>query len=244
MTVEELLAALEQQEGGAEMIGVVKFLAGEITKKNNEAKNLRTRLKATEENVTAVNGKFSKVAEFLGLEEDAEDVEAALEALKAKQSEKKPGGDPGNPQTSQELAQLTSQLNQLQRDLKKISTEKETFAQTAAQEKAKRMELLRDSALKTALANGKAIKPDLLAKILQSNIKTLDDGSEGFVFVADDGNEVTIDEGVKSFLDTNPDFVTNGSRPGAGSGGGGVTKEPDFDNMSQADYVKWRETQK
>jgi len=236
MTLEELLAALEQQENGAEMVGVVKSLAGEITKKNNEAANLRKRAKTAEDSITALNDNFSKVATFIGLdlEDENTDLDTALEAYKQKQAQiQDPNGGKGQP--SPEVAKLTSDLAQLQRDMKKLSTEKETFAQTAAQEKAKRIELLRDAALQKELANGKAVKPDLLAKILQSNIKLVEDGSDSFVFIADDGSEVTVQEGVKSFLDTNPDFVINSGRPGSGSGGAGG-KEITLDNLSPEEY--------
>lgn len=241
MTLEELLALLEQQENGAEMAGVVKSLAGEITKKNNEAKNLRDRAKKAEDSISALNDRFSKLATFIGLDlEDEEvDLDEALEALKQKQAQD-PNGGKGQP--SPEIAQLTTQLNQLQREIKKLTTEKDTFATNAATERTKRIDLLRDAALQKSLASGKAIKPDLVAKILQGNIKLVEDGSDSFVFTADDGREVTVEEGVKSFLDSNPDFVINSQRPGSGSGGASG-QVSDLDKMTPEEYRKWRAKQ-
>jgi len=241
MDLNELTTKLEGIEGGEEMAAFVKSLADDNKKKNNEAKNLRDRSKKAEADIVALTEKFTKVASFVGLEDDTEDLENALEALKQKQVQLKADGTKGQP--NPELAAVTSQLNQLQRDLKKITQEKDTFAKNAEQEKNKRIELMRDSVLQKALSEGKAVKPSQLSKLLRDNIKIADDGSESFVFTADDGNELTVQEGVKSFLEANPEFVLNGSNPGAGSGANGG-KTLDFDNMSQEQYKKWRETQK
>lgn len=124
--------------------------------------------------------------------------------------------------------------------MKKISDDKSTFEKAASVEKGKRQEVLRDSAIQKALVAGKAVKPDRLAKMLTGSIKISDDDS--MVFVGDDGTEVTVEEGVKSFLTDNPEFVVNSQQPGAGGGGSGG-KQPDFSNMTQADYVKWRQSQ-
>lgn len=235
-SLEEITKALEGLEEGADFIAGLQSLTGEIKKKNNEAQNLRTRLKTTEDNITAVNDKFSKVAAFIGLEDEVEDIEAALEALKQKQAD---GGKKGQPVP--EVAELTSQLNQLKRDMKKLSEDKSTFEKVAGEEKNKRQSVLRDLALQKALVAGKAIKPDRLAKMLVGNIKIAED--DAMIFISDDGTEVTVEEGVKSFLTENPEFVINAQNPGGG-GGGGNGKQPDFNNMSQAEYVKWRQQQK
>lgn len=236
-TLEEITKALEGLEDGTEFIAGLKTLSEEIGKKNREAQGLRTRLKTAEDSIGTVNGKFSKVAAFIGLEDEAEDLEAALEALKEKQIA---AGGKGS-KSAPEIAELTSQLNQLKRDMKKISDDKVGFEKAAGEEKAKRHTVLRDLALRNALEAGKAVKPQRLTKMLVNNVKIMDDDS--LIFVNDDGSEVTIDEGVKSFLTENPEFVVNPQNPGAG-GGGGNGKQPDFNNMSQADYVKWRSEQK
>lgn len=233
-TLEEILKALEGLDDGAEYVSGLKTLSEEIGKKNREAQNLRTRLKTAEDSIGAVNSKFSKVAQFIGLEDEVEDLEAALEALKSKKDTK-------DGKSAPEIAELTSQLNQLKRDMKKLSDDKVTFEKTANEEKAKRHTVLRDLALRNALEAGKAVKPQRLTKMLVNNVKIMDDDS--LIFVNDDGSEVTVDEGVKSFLTENPEFVVNPQNPGAG-GGGGNGKQPDFNNMSQADYVKWRSEQK
>ena len=106
-TLEEIIKAVEGLDEGAEFVAGLQVLSGEIKKKNSEAQNLRTRLKTAEDSISAVNGKFSKVAAFIGLEEEAEDLEVALEALKAKQ--KAGGGKEGG---SPEIAELTSKLAQ------------------------------------------------------------------------------------------------------------------------------------
>jgi len=214
MDVKQLLAALEAIENGVEMAGVVKSLADEVGKKNREAKNLRDRAKKAESRVIMLNDRFSKVAAFIGLEEGTDDLDSALEALKLKQPQ---AGD-GKGQPSPAIMWLMNQISQLQRELKKLSIEREAFAHTAAHEKAMRIDVLRDLALQQALRNGKAVSPNLLAKILQNSVKQADDSSESFVFVKDNGEELTIDEGVKSFLDANPEFIASGGRPGTSSG--------------------------
>jgi len=239
-TLEEITKALEGLEEGTEFVAGIKSLADEIGKKNREAQNLRTRLKTAEESIESVNGKFSKVAQFIGLEDEIEDIEAALEALKNKKEEGK-GAEGQDGKKSPEVAELTSQLNQLKRDLKKISDDKSTFEKVASEEKIKRQSVLRDLALQKALVAGKAVKPDRLAKVLVGNIKISDDDT--MIFISDDGTEVTIDEGVKSFLTENPEFVINAQNPGAGGGGSNGGKQPDFNSMSQADYIKWRQQQ-
>lgn len=234
-TLEEIIKAVEGLDDGAEFVAGLQVLSGEIKKKNNEAQNLRTRLKTAEDSIAAVNGKFSKVSAFIGLEDEAEDLEAALEALKTKQK------TPGKGDSSPEIAELTSKLAQLTRDMKKISDDKSLFEKTAGEEKAKRHTVIRDLALRNALEAGKAVKPKNIAKMLVNNVKIGDDDS--LIFTQDDGTEVTVDEGVKSFLTENPEFVVNGQNPGGGGGGAGG-KQPDFNNMSQAEYQKWRSEQK
>ncbi|MBP2629883.1 MAG: hypothetical protein H6Q70_511 [Firmicutes bacterium] len=243
MNFEELITKLEAEGGNEDLIKSLKESQGEVKKKNSENQGLRNRAKKAEEDKAKLAAKLKKLSEYSGIETDLPDDEAeleeALEALKEAKEAAKAGGAKN---TSPEVAALTSKIKETDRALKKLQEENNTYKTLAAQEKSKRIDMMRDSVLQEALAEGKAVKPSQLSKLLKDNIKIADDGSESFVFTADDGNELTVKEGVKSFLEANPEFVMNSSNPGAGSGANG--KNIDVENMTQEQYKKWRATQK
>lgn len=213
MTLEELLKALEAAENGSEMTEVVKGLQAEITKKNNEAKNLRERLKASETDSAALKGRFEKVASHIGLNlEEGIELEEAL----AKFDEARKGSPSGDPK---ELVELRSDIQRMKRELEKIQKEKDKAAEIAVQERDRRIKTDRDRKLSEALSSAKAISPNKLVRLLADNVKILDDDS--MVFIGEDGEELDLKEGVTAFLKDNPEFVMNDQRAGGGSGGGG-----------------------
>lgn len=243
MDLDAILAALGAMENGEEMATFVKSLAGDITKKNNEAKNLRTRAKTAEDNITALSDKLTKLATVIGLDlEDQElDLDTALEAYKQKLTQQDPNGGKGQP--SPELAQVTGQLNQLQRDLKRLTSENEVNKQSAQQEKQLRINLMRDNVLQSELIKSKVLEPDVLMDALKGRIKHLEDeGKIEFFLPGSDGTDLTVSEGIKAYLEAHPNQVANDSRPGSGSGGAGG-KEVDPNGMSPEAYRAWRAKQ-
>lgn len=233
-TLEEIMAALQALDDGAEFVAGLRSITEDAGKKTKTLRELSNQLKNSETTIKALTDKYGKIAGFVGLQDEVEDLDAALEEIRKKQST---GGKPSAP----EIAELTSKINELQRNVKKLTDEKGSFEKAASEERAKRQTMIRDTALRNALEKAEALNPQITSRLLVSNIKVLDDDSQ--VFIADDGTEVTIDEGVNSFLEKYPMYKVNGQVPGAGSGGGSG-KTPDFNNMSMEDYKKYRTTQK
>lgn len=213
MTIEELLKALEAMDKGNEMTEVVKGLQAEVTKKNSEAKNLRERMKAAESALEASKDILKKVTAKVGLDLSAEeDVDEALAALSKKQQEAGPAGG-----ESKELTDLRLDMQRMKRDFEKMQKAKELSDQAASAEREKRIATEKARRLTDALTAEKAISPSKLVKLLEGSVKVLDDDT--LIYVAEDGSEVELKEGVASFLKANPEFVANSQIPGSGGGG-------------------------
>ncbi|TWH48547.1 hypothetical protein [Sporomusa sp. KB1] len=219
MTLEELLAALAKLPEGSKFAEALKAIIAakeaELNQKGNQYKTLTKTLQGTEEKFKKATERLEKFHDHTGVADDVEDLEAALADLKAKQEEALKNGGKGAP----EIAQLQGEIAKLRRDLKKATDAQLTFEKTATEERAKRHNSERNRELLAALTEHKAIKPDQLLKILSDKVKITDDDS--VVFVKDDGDEIKVSDGVKAWLDTNPEFLANNQNPGAGSGGGG-----------------------
>lgn len=232
---EDILALFKTLEGGGEdYIAGFNSILAEGAKTAKTVTELETKLQDYEGKVGSLTDRYNKVADFVGLQDGVEDVEAALAELKKQKAE-------GDKTLGPQITELTSQLNEMKRNLKKITDEKANSEKIAGEERAKRHSMIRDMELRNALEEGKAVKPSITARLLMNNVKVLDD--DRIIFVGDDGAEVTVSEGVKSFLSNNPEYVINSQNPGGG-GGGGPMGEVDFDKMSHADYRAWREKQK
>lgn len=178
----------------------------EVGKRNRENKNLRDRLKASEEGSVSAKAKLETILAKLGLDADseAEVVESAIEKMVS--------GKGGN----ESVAALQKRLDRLERERK---TERERLEAETKSERAKRHEILRTKELQDALAANKATSPDQLAKLLLTMTKVRED-DDAILFVNEKGEEVSVKDGVKSYLDAYPAFRLNDQRGGAGSGGG------------------------
>lgn len=217
VTYADALKKLEELDGGAEFAEAVK---GELTKKNNEAQNLRTAKKAIEDKVKAVYGVFD-----LSDSASPEDIKEALEAKISEASK-----SPDNPE-----------LKQLQKQMQKLTGELDTWKQNASQEKQKRIEAITTQSIQDALVANKAIKPGVLVNVLKNSVKVGDD--EGLVFVAADGSEVSINDGIKGWLESNPEFVLSEQRPGSGGsadGGHASYAYSSVENMDVGAYAAAR----
>ena len=216
MTFAEVMAKLAAQEGGEDMVAAI---TAETTKKNKEAEGLRTRAKTAETALKAATDNYKTMLKTIGVADEdaaAEDfsVDDALEAYVNKAGEGK-----GKAKDSPEFIEMSRNFKNLQRQVEKLSKENGEFKTSAETERAQRHDMLKKTALRTALEAGKAIKPDFLADALAGKVKVGDDGK--VYYMADDGAEVGVDEGVKGWLAANPDLVVNPNGAGAGSAGGG-----------------------
>ncbi|VBB05576.1 Hypothetical protein LUCI_0786 [Lucifera butyrica] len=220
MNLEELLKALGLLPEGQKFVEAIKTILavkdGEVAKKSNQYKTLTQTLKETEDKLKTVTGHLTKFYDHTGIDDTAEDLDAALEEYIKGITSGKGDGKP-----APEIAQLQKDLAKLQRELKK-SIEAQTAAEKKAEEEtAKRQTSEKNRVLLAALTENKAIKPDQLLKILSDRLKVTDDDS--VVFVKEDGEEIKVQDGVKSYLDANPEFMQNYQNPGGGSGGGSST---------------------
>lgn len=229
MTFAEAMAKLAEMEGGEEL---VKAIQAETNKKNKEAEGLRKRAKTAEEAVTALKEQRRDMLLAIGLtEEDADkedfSLDDALEAFTNKSGGKGKGKD------DPEFAEMAKNLKNLQRQIDKLTKESTEFKQAAESERGKRHDTMKNQALLAALAAGNALKPDFLAGALVGKVKVGDDDT--LVFVKDDGDEVPVNDGVKSWLEANPDLVRNPNSAGAGSTGAGGKKDQAADAKAFAE---------
>ena len=219
MTIAEVLARLSELEGGDEL---VKAIQAELSKKNKEAEGLRKRAKTAEEALSKLKEQRKDFLHAIGVsEEDAynEDfsLDDALEAFVNKSGGKGKGKD------DPEFAEMAKNIKNLQRQIEKLTKESAEFKQAAETERSKRHEAMKNQSLLAALTAGNALKPDFLAAALASKVKVNDDDT--LVFIKDDGEEVPVNEGVKSWLEENPDLVRNPNSAGAGSTGASGKKD-------------------
>lgn len=219
-TIDELLKALEANENGAELAEVVKGLQNELSKKNNEAKNLRERAKNSESSNVATTERLNKLLAREGIElGDDDDFDGVLDAHYAQKTAPAEQAAAPTAETSKELASLRADMAKLTREMEKYKRAAEESAKSAAEEKSRRITAQRDRQIIDALTKGKAITPSMTAKIFNDRVRMLDD--ESLVCIGEDGNDVTLDEGVAQFLKEYPQFAENYQLAGSGSGGRG-----------------------
>jgi hypothetical protein len=187
-TFEDALSALNGLEGGSELVEAVKSHVG---KSNNEAKNLRDRLKTTSD-------RLKKVSDFVGVDPELDDIDGALEDAK----KKIPNPD-----------KYENEIKKVRADLDKVLKERDD-------ERSKRQKSEVNSALTQLLTENKVL-PTVskgLNDVLSMRVKISEDGKP--VYVADDGSEIAVADGVKAYLAANPGFVSNDQKGGAGGKGG------------------------
>ena len=223
-SISDALAALEGLEGGEELVQAVQ---AELSKKNNEAKNLRDRSKGAETKQAETLAKLQKVATSLGIDLEAEDFDGVLEGqkivvedLKKELIVAKTQGDQSKQEEIRkaltEAQEAKDQTAKLQKELDKRAKEVADVTGKYTTEKDKRIAILKTQGLTQALAEAKAVKPSVISKMLLPNVK-VDETSDELLFVDEKGAEVSLSEGVKAFLGANPEFVVNVQNPGAGT---------------------------
>lgn len=238
MTLEEMIAK-SREEGREEEAVALETMFAKQKKTNDESASLRRRLREQEEATNKTKLTMNALMTHLGLSVDDESqadestIAAKIDELKTQKKAASKDGSSDNV-----VAELNAKINESQRQLKQLQKEAVDNKSMAEAEKQKRISYMRENAITKELVANNAIKPQLLSKIVEGNIK-LDESGEGFLYATESG-DVPLSEGIKSFLETNPDFVSNPGRPGSGSSYGGKVKMLDVENMSQEEYNKCR----
>ena len=213
MGIEELIKALGLDEANAAVLR--KFVAekdGEILKKTTDLTVLKAKNKGDSSKVKELEQKLEAVYDTLGIDEDTEDIEEAIEsALKGKSN------DPA----------LQKQINKLKT---KIADQEKDFNAKFTEERNKRFDNMKRSALLEALSANDADDPNLLVDMLLNKIVVNED-DESMTF--NDDKNSKIGDYVKEFLTAHPKLVTNNQNSGAGSlfngsAKGGKSEETDF----------------
>jgi hypothetical protein len=204
-TREELLEFLKKQPGGERFVATVEAIEtayrSEIDRKTQDNKTIRTKLTETEKNLKTVQENYLKVTTHLGIDENAEDLDAELDSIS---------------KTKTADAALQRKYDALEKRYKREIGEKDT---AISEERAKRHDLLKTNAIITGL-NGKVHNAQEISKLLLGSVKVNEDDS--LVFVGADGKESGIDEGIKGWLTSNAWAAVNPQNPGGGSAGGGA----------------------
>jgi hypothetical protein len=225
MTFAEAIAKLMGLDGGEELAAAVQ---AEITKKNNEAKNLRDKAKEADKQLKEAKTQRKELLETIGVDEETAasedfDLDNALEAYTNKLLEGK-----GKAKDSPEFIELQKQVKNLNKSIDKLTTENTEFKSAAETEKGKRHGSLKENALIKSLEDAKAVKPGFLAKSLLSQVRIDEvDGKDVLVYVGDDGEELSVKDGIAAFLTANPELVANSQNGGGGTNGSGGSAKTD-----------------
>ena len=215
-TLDQIFAALGGVENGGAMVADLQAL---ITGARNEAAANRV--------------ERNKVLDALGLR-GSENPEAALNNLRTTLEALK---KTGNPET------LGSQITALQDQVKELTDKYAASEEKAKAEHTKRINTAMHSALQAALAKGNALNPEAFIKLLEDKVEV---GNDDSLSMKVGDKAVSIDEGVKDWLTTNPWAVKNTAAGGAGSGSAGNPKKVytpnDLKGMTPAEInAHWNE---
>ena len=228
-TKEEIIAALGTLEDGKEFVSGLNAILKDSNDNAHKLEELTKEIGELKTNSTTIGENYNKLADFIGLSTDVTDLDAALEAIKANKGK----------EANADKITLQSKINELTRALKASEDKGRETSALAKAEKAKRQSMIRDMHLRNALEANKAVNPAITSGLLRDRVKVNDDDT--LSFMADDGSEVTVDEGVKSFLEKYPEYRVNHQIPGAGGSYGGQTVDKiDFEKMSPEEYRKLR----
>ena len=230
-TKEEIIAALKNVEGGEEFVTGFNNLLKDANNNIKLVKELTAKVSNLTADKETLTGNYNKLFDFIGLPLDTSNLDEALEEIKKKRQQED--------KSTADIATLKSQLNEMKRNYKTLSDKSAEFEKQASTEKTKRQGMIKEMALRTALEVNKALNPVITSRLMMGNIKVLDDDS--VIYVDDDGSEVTVDEGVKSFLTKYPDYRANRQLSGAGGGFNGSSGgNVDYETLSPAEYRKAR----
>lgn len=203
MELKDVYTALEKVENGAELITAIK---AEINTLNNEAKKNRI---AGEQNAT----KLKNVLEAVGLA-DGDDVVEKAKGMKATLDQFAQGGKKPD--------EVAKQITTLTKQVETVTTQLADMTKQADEQRAKYIASQKMAKAVEALTKGNAAAPKDMAKLLLDNIKVNDDDS--LAYTGADGKDVSVEDGVNSWLKDNAWAVKVNNNGGGGGGGGyGIT---------------------
>lgn len=205
-TLKEIFEALGKIENGGAMVADLQDAISQV--RQEAASNRVAR---------------NKVLDALGLR-DGDNVDEAIKKITDTLTTVRQVGNP---------LDIGSQMQSLQQQIKELTDKYTASEKKAAAEREKRIQTSITSQLTKALADGKAIKPDMLTNLLIQNVQAKDDDS---LVYKDGDKEVSIADGVKSWLAANEWAVRNDSSGGAGSGApgnGGTVKRYTNEELSK-----------
>lgn len=189
-TLEQIYEALGKVENGGTMVAdlqdVLRSARDEAAKNRIDKNNLLDKLNLR--NSGNVDDAISQLV-------------ATLTAVK------NAGGDPST---------VGTQIAGLQKQLKELSDKYTASEKKAKEEHDRRVHTSIKSELVKALTQGKAIKPEELAKMFSVTVKDDDTG-----IIKSGYKELSIADGVTEWLKANPWAVKTDVQPGAGGGAGG-----------------------
>ena len=193
-TLEQIFEALGKADNGGAMVADLQSIIS--TARNEAAANRVER---------------NKVLDALGLR-GSENPEAALNNLRTTLEALKKTGNPES---------LGSQLTALQDQVKELTDKYAASEEKAKAEHTKRINTAMHAALQAALAKGNALNPEAFTKLLEDQVVV---NADDTLSMKAGDKMVSIDEGVKGWLNGNPWAVKNTAAGGAGSGGAGNQK--------------------
>lgn len=204
MELKDVYTALEKVENGAELITAIK---AEINTLNNEAKKHRI---AGEQSTT----KLKSILDAVGLA-DGDDVVEKAKGMKATLDQFAQGGKKPD--------EVAKQITTLTKQVETVTTQLADMTKQADEQKAKYIASQKMAKAVEALTKGNAAAPKDMAKLLLDNIKVNDDDS--LAYTGADGKDVSVEDGVNSWLKDNAWAVkvNNNGGGGAGDGAGGGT---------------------
>lgn len=207
MEMKQVYETLETMDNGAELIATIK---SEISGLNNEAKKHRT---AGELNAT----KLKNLLESLGMA-DGDDVLDKAKAMKDTLDTFAQGGKKPD-EVAKQIIDLTTQVS-------KVTEQLGAMTKTAQAEKAKRLNSMKMAKAIELLTNGNAASPKNMAQLLENNIIVRDD--ESLAYTGADGKELSLEDGVSSWLKENSWAVKANGNGGSGSVGGNTGADDPF----------------
>lgn len=204
MEIKQVYETLEKAENGAELIAAIK---AEITKLNGEAK-------ANREKGDKNAARIKSILESLGLE-DADDVADKAKELKATLDSFSQGG--------RAPSEVAKQITDLTKQVATLTKQYTEMTKTAETEKAKRFEATKQNAIIDALTKHKAAAPGQMVKMVAENV-FFNEKEEPMYKKGED--ILSVDDGVKDWLDANKWAVKVEGSAGGGAPAGN-TKDSD-----------------
>lgn len=205
MNYKEALQEIEKLENGADILSAIK---SETARLNGEAKE--NRVKGDQ-----LSKKLTEVLSAVGIADDENTVESVRLLRSTLDSFQQGGKKPE--EVAKQITELTKKVNESVKAL-------ETMTKTAEAEKTKRIAALKHSKAVDLLTKGNAAAPEKMADLLDSYITIGEDESMSF---KDGEQEMSLEDGVKTWLSNNPWAVkVNGSGGGGAPAGGSGGADP------------------